>query len=678
MRFALGIFAALALGLATVGARAQQPQVSSVVVAGVQSEMTTGTASVTVLDAAGNPVEGLGQGAFSVKVDGKDAKVSAVSSGLDEALPLGLVLTVDTSGSMADGGALEAAKAAMNQLAQSLQPTDRAALMIFAEGVQTIVEPTSDKSQLSLYLSGLTPKGNTALYAAISGASTLATKMSEPRKAIVLLSDGQDFGNVSGGVTRDAALGAAQLSGVPFFVVALGNQVDTPFLTDLSKPAGGQLLTAATPQELAALYSRIAQRLRVQYTVKFDLSGELTAGDHDVVVTAGGQAGNAILKIGGETTAGGVGFSGLTGELREKTTVSLTNLASSVQVAWQIDGGVSTSAAGDPRAIELDPYLFAPNTTHTLTAVYDPNDPTKKAETTFKVPALAPRVVSPTTLPNLAPNDKVILTIQAQTGVEATAIYLVDGEEVERDTQQPYQFTLPLKDYPHGDHALTVRLEAGGQSSETSYGFEGAPGASTNYAAYGIIALCALAVLAIMGYGGRLAFARFQNRERPADLSNVAASLEGWARDRRGADGERKPERPPVPVAPPPPGAWGAFTVIDGDKRGARFALEDDTELVGRGKFCSVRLKDKGIEDAHFVVTNEGVIHASTPACRIEVDGADVRLSRLRDGSTIRVGRTLLRFTTGEQRAPAEAPQASHLKGGRRGCRDKKSEVSNP
>jgi hypothetical protein len=103
-----------------------------------------------------------------------------------------------------------------------------------------------------------------------------------------------------------------------------------------------------------------------------------------------------------------------------------------------------------------------------------------------------------------------------------------------------------------------------------------------------------------------------------------------------------------VSSAPPPPGAWGSFVVVEaasrGDKVGTRWALKDETELVGRGKFCSVRLKDRAIEDAHFVITREAELHASTPACRVEVGGEIVRRATLADGATVKLGGTTLRF----------------------------------
>ncbi|MCZ7575708.1 MAG: FHA domain-containing protein [Dehalococcoidia bacterium] len=85
---------------------------------------------------------------------------------------------------------------------------------------------------------------------------------------------------------------------------------------------------------------------------------------------------------------------------------------------------------------------------------------------------------------------------------------------------------------------------------------------------------------------------------------------------------------------------WGALTVVSGPDAGKVFELRDDVELVGRGKFCTVRLSDPGLQEAHFVISPDGRLNASTPQCRVEVDGEAVRSAVVGRGSRIRVGGT--------------------------------------
>jgi hypothetical protein len=117
---------------------------------------------------------------------------------------------------------------------------------------------------------------------------------------------------------------------------------------------------------------------------------------------------------------------------------------------------------------------------------------------------------------------------------------------------------------------------------------------------------------------------------------------------------ERAPVRPHVlssePAASLPSGEssqpWGRMVVVQGNGIGSTFVLTRDTELVGRGRFCSVRLKDRDVANAHCLVNREGWVHASTPGCTVEVDGSTARVRPIANGSIIRVGRTCLRFET--------------------------------
>jgi len=82
--------------------------------------------------------------------------------------------------------------------------------------------------------------------------------------------------------------------------------------------------------------------------------------------------------------------------------------------------------------------------------------------------------------------------------------------------------------------------------------------------------------------------------------------------------------------------------------------LREDVELVGRGKFCSVRLSDTSLQEAHFVLSRDGRLNASTPRCRVEVDGEVVLSAAVRDGSRVKVGSTGLEISGLAASAPAE------------------------
>jgi hypothetical protein len=109
---------------------------------------------------------------------------------------------------------------------------------------------------------------------------------------VVLLSDGTDFGGVSQ-VDAPTSLSVAANSGVPFFVVGLGDAVDRGYLEQLASATRGQFLPAPAPAALGSLYENIGGILRQQYVVTLDGSS-LAPGAAPVLrieVTAGGVTG---------------------------------------------------------------------------------------------------------------------------------------------------------------------------------------------------------------------------------------------------------------------------------------------------------------------------------------------------------------------------------------------------
>ena len=625
----------LLLGLAAVlagfpaGFSGAQQGAARVEVTATQVEGTRLTVAVAVLDAASNPIGGLSIDAFTVTVDGAVVTPAAVTSGVDAALPLGIVLTVDTSGSMA-GTAIASAKQAILPVVNALQAGDQAALLTFAQTVSLAVPLTGETGTLAAAIQGMAATGNTALFAGVTRAAELASAAPQPRRAVVLLSDGEDFGAASGGITRDQALESARAAGVPFFVVGLGQEVDQQFLTSLASTTGGQYFAAADPAQLGQLYARISDRLRQQYTINLPLPEGLAGGSHRLTVSAGGSTGVATFETQGPPPPQAQ-LSAIPPALMEETIVSLSGVPAGATVRFAIDGEL-TSPLADGRSVRLDPYAFEPGRTYTLSAAIEGGD---TVEQTFTVAPLPPLLLAPREIPNLRPGDLVRLTIQSQPG-DVTAVFLVDGAEVRRVTAPPYEFVLPDADYQTGDHELRVVVSSGAGSAEVGYQFAGPVEPGPNYAAYVLFAALGAVVLAAVFYGGRRAFGWYRARPEPLDTSGVSDQLAAWAELRRGGRDEAVPEEEPAARAEP----WGALTVVSGPDAGKVFQLRDEVELVGRGKFCTVRLSDPGLQEAHFVISPDGRLNASTPQCRVEVDGEVVRSAVIVEGSRIRAGAT--------------------------------------
>lgn len=258
------------------------------------TEEASGVAQVVlgVADEKG-PVSGLRADAFLVELDGKQAPVTAVARGVDSKRGVSVVLALDVSPTM-QGEPLEQAKAAARGFLNSLGPNDSVAIVVFGSEVHVLQPFTTDRAAASAVIErlGPSPVGGTKLYDATAVSSNLAAQSGAHRRAVVLLSDGQD--NASG-FAREATLAAAEPLGVPVFTIGLGEDIDWGYLEALAEKSGGRFAGAPTPQDLATLYQQVAELLRGQYVLTLDTADftpdESGAASLRVQVTAGERSG---------------------------------------------------------------------------------------------------------------------------------------------------------------------------------------------------------------------------------------------------------------------------------------------------------------------------------------------------------------------------------------------------
>lgn len=635
----VAILAAVGAALLATGAVAQQ-SASTIEVNATRVEGSKLVASLAVLDAASNPITDASSGDFKAQIDGADAQVVLVDSNADAALPLGIVLTVDTSGSM-DGDAIASARSALSSAVGSLRPGDEAALISFAQSVVTLSPPVEDHAVLQAAIDGLKASGNTALFAGVAAAAQESGRLSQPRRAVVLLSDGEDFGAASGGVTRADALAAARTSGAPFFVVGLGREIDQQFLTDLAGATGGQYFAAATPAELGQLYARISDRLRQQYTVAVQLLDGLAAGAHQIDFHYGTATARAHFATTAEPVPVVARFAAIPERIDKPATLSLVDVPLGAAAKFTINGQ-AVGPEFNGRSVRIDPYDFPPGVPQSLQVTFVPADAASPISTTFAVAALQPKLLEPTELPDLQPGDLVRLTVQAQPGTTSVS-YLIDGVEFEEDAAPPYEFVLPKSDYSEGDHALQVVLSGPGGESSATFAFAGSVGsAGTNWAAMLLIALLAMLVLAAIFLGLRRFRSYLADREAATPAGSPPPDLANWVQSPRAGIAPRADRA--VQTGPQPLTTWGILRVLAGPDSGKVFQLSAETELIGRGKYCTIRLGDSALKDAHFIVSSEGRLAPSAPGNEVFVDDQAVRATRLGEHATIRAGATTMEF----------------------------------
>jgi VWFA-related protein len=145
--------------------------------------------TATVTDASGRFVSGLRKEDFRLFEDGQEQQITHFNS---ERVPVSLGLVVDTSGSM-EGERWQSARQALNRfLFQLLGPEDEVFLYRFDNQPELVEGWTTDRERIATGLARIRPRGATSLYDAVAEALPLAQTGRHRKKAIVVLSDGND------------------------------------------------------------------------------------------------------------------------------------------------------------------------------------------------------------------------------------------------------------------------------------------------------------------------------------------------------------------------------------------------------------------------------------------------------------------------------------------------------
>jgi VWFA-related protein len=246
-------------------------------------------AYLTVTDQAGASVLGLADDGLTVALDGIPQKITSLKSALSGGEYLAVALLFDRSGSMKR--ALDGTKGAAIGFIRRLSVDDRMAVISFDDQVRVDATFTADRSALEGAVRGIASGTDTALYDAIQTALDLFADVATKRQAILVLSDGKDTKS-----TRKAedVLTEATKRGVPVYTLGLGQAIDTVTLSRIAGDTGGSALNAANPDELRALYQRLADLLQNQYALTFESSFGQDEAWHTLEVGLTGESGPAV------------------------------------------------------------------------------------------------------------------------------------------------------------------------------------------------------------------------------------------------------------------------------------------------------------------------------------------------------------------------------------------------
>ncbi len=145
--------------------------------------------TATVTDGDGRFVQGLRQENFAIFEDGERQDVAYFS---DDRVPVSLGIVLDASGSMT-ADKLSAARSAIDRLIYDLLgDNDELFFLEFGNRPNIIQEWTTNRRVISRAMARVEPAGGTAMFDAVARALPLAGIGRHPKKALLVISDGND------------------------------------------------------------------------------------------------------------------------------------------------------------------------------------------------------------------------------------------------------------------------------------------------------------------------------------------------------------------------------------------------------------------------------------------------------------------------------------------------------
>jgi Ca-activated chloride channel family protein len=237
---------------------------------------------VTVLTGDGRAVPGLRREHFSV-FDNRLPQVITHFASEDAPVTIGLVF--DTSSSMERR--LAKAQEAVYALLQNAHSDDDFFLIRFSNHPELAVRLTNETAQVRRAVQSLHAHGSTALLDAMNMAWLEMSKARHTRKAIILLSDGED--NCSRLTPAEfkqlAAENATTIYGL--FMGALPAQPNpwtkltgVGLLDDIARQTGGETLVVSKLKQLPEIAARIGSWIRSQYVLGYAPAPESRNGGY--------------------------------------------------------------------------------------------------------------------------------------------------------------------------------------------------------------------------------------------------------------------------------------------------------------------------------------------------------------------------------------------------------------
>jgi VWFA-related protein len=253
---------------------------------------------VSVRDQINAPVTTLAASNFSIVENGLTQDILNVSNTVKRPVSVGMVLDYSSTMNQFTANVEAAAKSFVDLL----DPVnDEAEIIKFATLIAVMQPFTQDNVLLKAAIDAVPPftRLGTLFYDALDNSIISTSLRSNPRRAIIAVSDGKDGGSTR---TIDDVIAGAVYNSVQIFTIGIG-VVDNAVMQRLATETGGQFFYSPNSSDLTTVYSTISQILSNEYTIEYTTSS--AAGDTislNVVVDdngalPGGQLGENSITI---------------------------------------------------------------------------------------------------------------------------------------------------------------------------------------------------------------------------------------------------------------------------------------------------------------------------------------------------------------------------------------------
>jgi VWFA-related protein len=238
----------------------------------IRSETTLVLIPVAVTDPMSRFVTGLDKENFKLYEDKTEQTITQFSS---EDAPLSVGIVFDTSGSM--GSKIAKSRQAVAQFLKTANPEDEFFLISFNDRPELVVGLTPDTEEIQNRLMFMNPKGRTALLDGVYLAMNTLKKARNPRKAILIISDGGDNSSryTEAEVRREVRESDAQVYAIGIYE-PLASRGRTPeelsgpgLLRELAEQTGGKDFGVDNLAELPDVAAKIGLELRNQYVLGY-------------------------------------------------------------------------------------------------------------------------------------------------------------------------------------------------------------------------------------------------------------------------------------------------------------------------------------------------------------------------------------------------------------------------